>query len=82
MGAPLGQNPQPNTTQSGTLKRCPITQNQDDCEDVLTDGRLSECQSKQERRFEIMVQGSIVEKSFVFFAGKLKDFSRVKDCFV
>ncbi|CRK96534.1 CLUMA_CG009900, isoform A, partial [Clunio marinus] len=41
VGAPLGQNPQPNTTQSGTLKRCPVTQNQFDCEDVLTDGRLN-----------------------------------------
>lgn len=41
VGAPLGQNPQPNTTQTGTLKRCPITQKQSDCEDVLTDGRYS-----------------------------------------
>lgn len=42
VGAPLGQNPQPNTTQTGTLKRCPITQKQMDCEDVITDGRYSE----------------------------------------
>ncbi|XP_070506868.1 integrin alpha-PS1 isoform X2 [Chironomus tepperi] len=42
VGAPLGKNPQPNTKRSGTLMRCPITQNQDDCEDVLTDGRQSD----------------------------------------
>lgn len=42
VGAPLGKNPQPNTTRSGTLKKCPITQEQQDCEDVITDGRLSE----------------------------------------
>lgn len=41
VGAPLGKNPQPNTTRSGTLMKCPITQNQDDCTDVLTDGRQS-----------------------------------------
>lgn len=41
MGAPLGKNPQPNTLRSGTLKKCPITQLQHDCEDVLTDGRQS-----------------------------------------
>lgn len=43
VGAPLGRNPQPNTNRSGTLKRCPVSQNQYDCQDVLTDGRLSEC---------------------------------------
>ncbi|KAG5684851.1 hypothetical protein PVAND_014061 [Polypedilum vanderplanki] len=42
VGAPLGKNPQPNTNRSGTLKKCPITQEQDDCEDVLTDGRQND----------------------------------------
>lgn len=46
MGAPLGQNPQPNTNKTGTLKKCPITQNQMDCEDVITDGRYSKYQTE------------------------------------
>lgn len=42
VGAPLGRNPQPQTNRTGTLKKCPMTQRQSDCEDVFTDGRLSE----------------------------------------
>ncbi|XP_023037066.1 integrin alpha-PS1 isoform X2 [Drosophila willistoni] len=41
VGAPLDQNLQPNTTRSGALWRCPITQRTDDCEQVITDGRRS-----------------------------------------
>jgi len=41
VGAPLDQNRQPNTTHSGALWRCPMTQRFDDCEQVITDGRRS-----------------------------------------
>lgn len=40
MGAPLGQNLQPQTNRSGALWKCPITALTDDCEQVITDGRL------------------------------------------
>lgn len=40
MGAPLGQNLQPQTNRSGALWKCPITARSDDCEQVITDGRL------------------------------------------
>ncbi|XP_034489555.1 integrin alpha-PS1 isoform X2 [Drosophila innubila] len=39
VGAPLDQNRQPNTNESGALYRCPISTNFDDCEQVITDGR-------------------------------------------
>lgn len=39
VGAPLGHNLQPNTSRSGALFKCPITQRLDDCEQVITDGR-------------------------------------------
>lgn len=39
VGAPLGQNFQPNTNRSGALFKCPITSRTDDCEQVITDGR-------------------------------------------
>uniref|UniRef100_U5EVI2 Putative vitronectin receptor alpha subunit n=1 Tax=Corethrella appendiculata TaxID=1370023 RepID=U5EVI2_9DIPT len=41
VGAPLGQNLQPNTTKSGALFKCPIQQNPNDCQQVITDGRRS-----------------------------------------
>ncbi|XP_017090583.2 integrin alpha-PS1 isoform X1 [Drosophila bipectinata] len=41
VGAPLDQNRQPNTSHSGALWRCPITQSLDDCDQVITDGRRS-----------------------------------------
>ncbi|XP_017052130.2 LOW QUALITY PROTEIN: integrin alpha-PS1 [Drosophila ficusphila] len=41
VGAPLDQNRQPNTSHSGALWRCPMTQSFDDCEQVITDGRRS-----------------------------------------
>lgn len=40
VGAPLGQNLQPQTNRSGALWKCPITALTDDCEQVITDGRL------------------------------------------
>lgn len=39
VGAPLGQNLQPNTSHSGALFKCPITQNTNDCVQIITDGR-------------------------------------------
>ncbi|XP_030379040.1 integrin alpha-PS1 isoform X2 [Scaptodrosophila lebanonensis] len=39
VGAPLDQNLQPGTKDSGALWKCPITQNSDDCEQIITDGR-------------------------------------------
>ncbi|XP_034662240.1 integrin alpha-PS1 isoform X1 [Drosophila subobscura] len=41
VGAPLDHNRQPNTSHSGALWKCPITQSFDDCEQVITDGRRS-----------------------------------------
>lgn len=41
VGAPLAQNLQPKTNRSGGLFKCPITQNTDDCVQVITDGRRS-----------------------------------------
>lgn len=41
VGAPLGQNLQPQTNGSGALYRCPVTQYSDDCNQVITDGRRS-----------------------------------------
>ncbi|XP_053658887.1 integrin alpha-PS1 [Anopheles marshallii] len=38
VGAPLGQNLQPGTNQSGALYRCPITLASNDCTQVITDG--------------------------------------------
>ncbi|XP_055683424.1 integrin alpha-PS1 isoform X1 [Lutzomyia longipalpis] len=39
VGAPLGQNLQPGTNHSGALYKCPITQNNNDCSQIITDGR-------------------------------------------
>lgn len=39
VGAPLDKNLQPGTNHSGALYKCPITQNFDDCEQIITDGR-------------------------------------------
>ena len=41
IGAPLGQNRQPQTNRSGALWQCPLTTFQSDCTQVITDGRLS-----------------------------------------
>ncbi|XP_026327336.1 integrin alpha-PS1 isoform X2 [Hyposmocoma kahamanoa] len=41
VGAPLGQNLQPNTTRSGALWKCPLTSPLDDCIQVVTDGKRS-----------------------------------------
>ncbi|XP_017064986.1 integrin alpha-PS1 isoform X2 [Drosophila eugracilis] len=41
VGAPLDHNLQPNTSHSGALWRCPMTQSSDDCQQVITDGRRS-----------------------------------------
>ncbi|XP_050530461.1 integrin alpha-PS1 isoform X2 [Daktulosphaira vitifoliae] len=39
VGAPLDQNLQPGTNQSGALWKCPLTTWYDDCEQVVTDGK-------------------------------------------
>lgn len=41
VGAPLGQNLQPETNHSGALYKCPITQRTNDCTQIITDGRRS-----------------------------------------
>ncbi|XP_013118414.2 integrin alpha-PS1 isoform X1 [Stomoxys calcitrans] len=41
VGAPLDKNLQPGTNKTGALYKCPITQNFNDCEQVITDGRRS-----------------------------------------
>lgn len=41
IGAPLGQNRQPDTNRSGALWQCPLTTHQKDCTQVITDGRLN-----------------------------------------
>lgn len=45
VGAPLGQNLQPQTNHSGALFKCPITARGDDCEQVITDGRRCKSQA-------------------------------------
>lgn len=49
VGAPLGQNSQPGTNHSGALFKCPITQNTNDCSQVITDGRRCKSIWKHER---------------------------------
>ncbi|XP_065200143.1 integrin alpha-PS1 isoform X2 [Planococcus citri] len=39
VGAPLDKNLQPQTTKSGALWRCPLTNDRNDCIQVITDGR-------------------------------------------
>ncbi|ODN00073.1 Integrin alpha-PS1 [Orchesella cincta] len=39
VGAPLGQNLQPQTNRSGALYKCPISSYEGDCEQVITDGK-------------------------------------------
>ncbi|RZF47340.1 hypothetical protein LSTR_LSTR015672, partial [Laodelphax striatellus] len=39
VGAPLGQNLQPNTNRSGALWRCDLTSYEEDCVQVVTDGK-------------------------------------------
>ncbi|XP_050439552.1 integrin alpha-PS1 isoform X2 [Adelges cooleyi] len=39
VGAPLDQNLQPKTNQSGALWKCPLTTLHEDCEQVVTDGK-------------------------------------------
>ncbi|KAM3965312.1 LOW QUALITY PROTEIN: multiple edematous wings [Aphomia sociella] len=39
VGAPLGQNLQPNSTQSGALFKCGLTSAVSDCKQVITDGK-------------------------------------------
>ncbi|XP_034256700.1 integrin alpha-PS1 isoform X2 [Thrips palmi] len=39
VGAPVDNNLQPGTNRSGALHRCPVSTYQDDCEQVITDGR-------------------------------------------
>ncbi|CAG9863620.1 unnamed protein product [Phyllotreta striolata] len=39
VGAPLGRNLQPATNHSGALFKCPISRNDNDCEQVETDGK-------------------------------------------
>ncbi|CAG9561864.1 unnamed protein product [Danaus chrysippus] len=41
VGAPLGQNLQPNTTKSGALWRCRVNSAPNDCEQIVTDGKRS-----------------------------------------
>lgn len=41
VGAPLGQNLQPNTTKSGALWKCSLTSSPSDCEQIVTDGKRS-----------------------------------------
>ncbi|XP_012275249.1 integrin alpha-PS1 [Orussus abietinus] len=41
VGAPLDQNRQPETNRSGALWQCPLTTLSMDCDQVITDGRLS-----------------------------------------
>lgn len=42
IGAPLDQNKQPGTNRSGALWQCPMTTDTRDCEQIITDGRISE----------------------------------------
>lgn len=39
VGAPLGQNLQPQTNRSGALFKCPLTGLETDCVQVVTDGK-------------------------------------------
>ncbi|XP_045772971.1 integrin alpha-PS1 isoform X1 [Maniola jurtina] len=39
VGAPLGQNLQPNTTKSGALWKCRVSPSPEDCEQIVTDGK-------------------------------------------
>ncbi|XP_026499697.1 integrin alpha-PS1 isoform X1 [Vanessa tameamea] len=39
VGAPLGQNLQPNTTKSGALWKCSVSTSPGDCEQIVTDGK-------------------------------------------
>lgn len=39
VGAPLDDNLQPGTNQSGALWKCPLTTRLDDCTQVITDGQ-------------------------------------------
>ncbi|XP_041979376.1 integrin alpha-PS1 isoform X2 [Aricia agestis] len=41
VGAPLGQNLQPNTTKSGALWKCRLTASPRDCEQIVTDGKTT-----------------------------------------
>ncbi|XP_043273061.1 integrin alpha-PS1 isoform X2 [Venturia canescens] len=41
VGAPLGQNKQPQTNRSGALWQCPLSTVTEDCTQVITDGRAS-----------------------------------------
>lgn len=41
VGAPLGQNLQPNTTKSGALWKCSVTSAPTDCIQIITDGKRS-----------------------------------------
>ncbi|VVC91207.1 unnamed protein product [Leptidea sinapis] len=42
VGAPLGQNLQPNTTRSGALWKCQLSTALKDCEQIVTDGKRME----------------------------------------
>ncbi|XP_053971338.1 integrin alpha-PS1 isoform X1 [Hylaeus volcanicus] len=42
IGAPLGQNRQPETNRSGALWKCPLTTTKFNCTQVITDGRSTE----------------------------------------
>lgn len=39
VGAPLGQNLQPQTNRSGALFKCPLSGYETDCVQVVTDGK-------------------------------------------
>lgn len=39
VGAPLGQNLQQGTNRSGALFKCPLSGYEEDCEQVVTDGK-------------------------------------------
>jgi hypothetical protein len=42
VGAPLGQNLQPDTNGSGALFKCPLTLDEGECDQVVTDGKRGE----------------------------------------
>lgn len=61
VGAPLGQNLQPNTSRSGALWKCPLRPAVDDCEQIATDGKRSEF-TRTPLNFNILTQLNMSRK--------------------
>lgn len=64
VGAPLGQNLQPSTNRSGALFKCPITQDDDDCEQVITDGRRSKCRYLKQKQTSLNMNYNWIQIMF------------------